>query len=161
MMVRTYQKKSDKQPTTPRKIKAAIKSVNEQDFMMASVTARPDPSTDAPNLLQQETEDDVNDNRVSESHEEEIETLEPSTPSGDTNPGTQNLNETRSVENVSVSGEDTSLIGPMLLRGLPKAKPSTRARKPRRKGKCMVATDTPEKEERRLRGSAEAEERQG
>lgn len=28
-MVRTYQKKSDKQPTTPRKIKEAIKAVND------------------------------------------------------------------------------------------------------------------------------------
>ncbi|KAK3926237.1 Protein disulfide-isomerase SCO2 [Frankliniella fusca] len=128
---------------------------SEQDFMMASVTASPDPSTEAPHLNQEETEADVNGNTVSDLNEEEVEIQEPSSLTPAINPGTPNLNRTASVENVSLSGKEISLIGPMLIRGLPKAKPSKATRKPRRKGKCMVATDTPAKEEIRLREEAQ------
>ncbi|KAK3932672.1 Tigger transposable element-derived protein 6 [Frankliniella fusca] len=38
-----------------------------------------------------------------------------------------------------------NFVTPESLKGLPHAKPTNPTRKPRRKGKCMVATDTPEK----------------
>lgn len=56
----------------------------------------------------------------------------------------------------TIESSASPLIGPVLIRGYPKAKPVQSTRKPRRKGKCMVATDTPEKNEIQQREEEQA-----
>ncbi|KAK3918142.1 Tigger transposable element-derived protein 6, partial [Frankliniella fusca] len=84
----------------------------EADFIMARVTAKPNPSE---NNIQTETP------------------VQPCSPALDLNSGSPEAD------------AEVSFVGPVQIRGLPKAKDDGKKKKPRRKGKCMVATDTPEK----------------
>ncbi|KAK3910370.1 ARS-binding protein 1 [Frankliniella fusca] len=93
----------------------------EADFIMAQVTLKPNPT---------------------ENTEKQTDTAEE--PS-DTNPHSSLQDEPESAAN---NNDVSPLIGPLQIRGLPKAKEvAGKERKQRRKGKCMIATDTPEKEE--------------
>jgi len=107
----------------------------EADFMMAQVTEKPNPpeNVDVGNQDGAAVENETN-SPLTNIQEDANQNVSPA-----------------SVPEAANNSEETSFIGPEDIRGLPKAKPNEKKRKPRRKGKCMIATDTPEKEEIRLR----------
>ncbi|KAK3928286.1 Pogo transposable element with KRAB domain [Frankliniella fusca] len=103
----------------------------DSDFVMAQVTLQPDPSCEQ--LSNTEKTVSTPPSPVPESS---------ATPSEDI--------PSPSKENFTVPSDrppSTSFISPMEFKGLPKAKPKADKRKVRKKGKCRIATDTPEKEE--------------
>jgi hypothetical protein len=97
---------------------------DDSDFLMASVTDQPEPTTG--------TSDEVTTPNVS---------IPVSNPTSEMVTASQ---EDSSVQINPLS--NSSFVSPKAIRGLPRAKARTTNRKPRRKGKCMVATDTPEKQ---------------
>ncbi|KAE8741495.1 hypothetical protein FOCC_FOCC012980 [Frankliniella occidentalis] len=93
----------------------------DSDFMMAAVTLRSDPSL-LPDGNQETT----------------VSTPETPTPEASSAVASELIDDTR---------RSKDFVTPADIRGFPKAKPKEKQRKPRRKGKVMVATDTPEKAE--------------
>lgn len=71
---------------------------------------------------------------------------------------------TASIPSSTVAGTSTSIekkfLSPFQLRGLPKAGPRKEGRAARRKGKSMIVTDTPNKDEIQMRGKQKIQKKQ-
>ncbi|XP_025988378.2 uncharacterized protein LOC113003390 [Solenopsis invicta] len=104
----------------------------ESDFIMASITEKPDsskadsissPEIMTPtNILVDITEEGINTNKF-------------------------DINVNVSEYPSASSSNEPSFRGPADIRGLPKAKQQENKRRNKRKGRCMIATNTPEKNE--------------
>lgn len=106
----------------------------ESDFLCSSVTDQP-PGEDTVPVNEGKPSDHLSQPEISANLNE--------APTQSNVPGTP-----PSVCNKQQLELSTStVISPVEFRGYPKSKPRKGNRKPRRKGKCMIATDTPEKNE--------------
>jgi len=129
----------------------------ESDFIMARATEQPDPNL-MPGILQEvevKEEDDVQDNddfqdvEIVQVYEMGEEPEEVGGSSDHACEGTGSPDQE----------EGDSFVSPFKFRGLPKVKPGVKSRKPRRTGKCMIATDTPDKAEIEAREKEQLEKK--
>ncbi|KAK9702724.1 hypothetical protein QE152_g29777 [Popillia japonica] len=123
----------------------------EDDFLSSTVTDRADGSSITqqennsllPKILQQNEE--LKDDKSTD-------ILEKDSPSVHINPirlsTSSDLNMPSTSRNITIEGRaELGLISPEIVRPYPKALPRIKSRRGRKKGKCSVITDTPEKDE--------------
>jgi len=108
----------------------------DSDYIMASVTEQPD-SNNLLTVFETATSEDLTINQ---------DAVDESLNSKNSDELTDRLINSNSTNEKERSNGNSSFIGPEVVRGYPHAKPKNNNRKPKRKGKCMIATDTPEKE---------------
>jgi len=108
----------------------------ESDYIMLSVTDRPDPNKAATPIVEPPRASSSQENSTEEDPEEKG--LEEE----DHEEGLSPV-----VEKEPVSKKTPGFTPPSVFKGYPKAQPKNPNKKPRRKERCRIATDTPERDE--------------